>query len=57
MSKTINDLINKIPLRLIEFRTPFEILIDKNAFKVPPKIFGCIYFVHNITPRISKLDI
>jgi Integrase core domain len=55
-TKTAVYLINRMPLRAVEFRTPLEILTGKNAFKVPPKIFGCVYFVHNIVPGISKLD-
>jgi hypothetical protein len=27
------------------------------SFKVPPKKFGCICFVHNTSPGISKLDV
>jgi hypothetical protein len=50
-------LINRMPLRAVEFRTPLEILIGKNAFEVPPKTFGCVCFVHNTTPGVSKLDV
>jgi transposase InsO family protein len=49
-------LINRMPLRAVEFHTPLEILTGKNAFKVSPKNFGCVCFVHNTTPGISKLD-
>jgi hypothetical protein len=56
-TKTAIYLINRMPLRAVEFRTPLEILTGKNAFKVPPKTFGCVYFVHNTTPGVSKLDV
>jgi hypothetical protein len=55
-TKTVVYLINRMPLRAVEFCTPLEILIGKNAFKVPPKTFGCVCFVHNIVPEISKQD-
>jgi hypothetical protein len=55
-TKTAVYLINRMPLRAVEFHTPLEILTDKNAFKVPPKTFGCVCFVHNIAPGVSKLD-
>jgi len=55
-TKTAVYLINRMPLRLVEFHTPLEILIGKNVFKVSPKTFGCVCFVHNTTPGISKLD-
>jgi hypothetical protein len=45
-----------MPLRAVEFHTPLEILTDKNVFKISPKTFGCVCFVHNTTPGISKLD-
>jgi hypothetical protein len=50
-------LINKMSLRAVEFRTPLEILTDNNVFKVSPKTFGCVYFVHNTTLVVSKLDV
>jgi transposase InsO family protein len=56
-TKTVVYLINKIPLRAVEFHTPLEILTGKNAFKVPPKIFECVCFVHNTILGISKLDV
>jgi hypothetical protein len=55
-TKTVVYLINRMPLRAVEFHTPLEILTGKNAFKVPPKTFGCVCFVHNIAPGVSKLD-
>jgi transposase InsO family protein len=55
--KTAIYLINRMLLRAVDFHTPLEILTGKNAFKVPPKTFGCVCFVHNTTPGVSKLDI
>jgi hypothetical protein len=56
-TKTVVYLINRMPLRAVEFHTPLEILTGKNAFKVPTKIFGCVCFVHNTVLGISKLDV
>jgi hypothetical protein len=42
-------------LRAVEFHTSLETLTDKNAFKVPPKTFECVCFVHNTAPGVSKL--
>jgi hypothetical protein len=42
---------------VVEFRTPFEILTRNNAFKVLPKTFECVYFVHNTTPGVRMLDV
>jgi hypothetical protein len=48
-------LINRIPLRMIDFSTPLEMVTETTSFKVPPKKFGCMCFVHNISLGISKL--
>jgi hypothetical protein len=45
-----------MPLRTVDFSTPIEILIGTISFKVPPKKFGCVCFVHNMSPGTSKLD-
>jgi hypothetical protein len=39
-TKTAVYLINRMPLRAVEFHTPLEILTGKNAFKVSPK---CVF--------------
>jgi hypothetical protein len=53
---TATYLINRMLLRTVDFSTPFEMLTGTISFKVPPKKFGCVCFVHNTSPRLSKLD-
>jgi hypothetical protein len=55
-AQTTTHLINRMPLRTMDFSTPIEMLTDTTSFKVPPKKFGCVYFVHNTSPSTSKLD-
>jgi hypothetical protein len=45
-----------MPLRTVNFSTSFEMLIGTTSFRVPPKKFGCVCFVHNTSLGISKLD-
>jgi hypothetical protein len=45
-----------MPLRTVDFSTPFEMLTSTTSFKVPSKKFGYVCFVHNTSPVISKLD-
>src|SRR5262249_45436670 len=47
-------LINRMPLRTLNFKTPLEVLQGKNSYIVPPKIFGCVCFVHRT--NVEKLD-
>lgn len=58
---TATYLINRMPSRVIDFKTPLQSL--KSSFphtrilsQVPLKIFGCTSFVHNHQPNRSKLD-
>jgi transposase InsO family protein len=55
-AQTTTYLINRISLRTVDFSTPFEMLTCTTSFKVPPKKFGCVCFVHNISPGLSKFD-
>jgi hypothetical protein len=55
-TQTSTYLINRIPLRVVNFSTPIEMFTGTTSFKVPPKKFGYVYFVHNTSPIISKLD-
>ena len=49
-------LINRMPLRTIDFKTPLEKLIGSNGYTVPPKVFGCTCFVHDHRRTLDKLD-
>jgi hypothetical protein len=55
-AQTATYLINRMPLRAVDFSTPIEMLTGTISFKVPPKKFGCVCFVHNISLSTSKLD-
>jgi hypothetical protein len=46
-----------MPLRTVDFSTPLEMLTGITSFKVSPKKFGCVCFIHNTSPYISKLDV
>jgi IS30 family transposase len=54
--KTAAYLINRMPLRSLGYKTPAECLLNSNEFVVPPKIFGCVYFVHDYRNSVGKLD-
>lgn len=54
--KTATYLINRMPLRILEFKTPAHLLLNSNDFVVPPKVFGCVCFVHDYQNSVGKLD-
>jgi hypothetical protein len=56
-SQIITYLINRMSLGTMDFITSLEMLTGTTSFKVPPKKFGCMCFVHNTNPDISKLDV
>ena len=47
-------LINRMPLKPLDFKCPLEVLIGTRNFIVPPKVFGCVCFVP--TRNVGKLD-
>jgi hypothetical protein len=49
-------LINHTPLRLLGWKTPYEMLQGVNEFVVPPKVFGYTCFVMDQRPSVGKLD-
>ena len=54
---TVAYLLNRVPSRLLKGKSPFETMFpDKKAFSIPPKVFGCVRFVHNHGPNRDKLD-
>jgi hypothetical protein len=54
--KTATYLINRMPLCSLEYKTPLECLTGSNPYIVPPKVFGCICFVHDYRNSVGKLD-
>jgi transposase InsO family protein len=49
-------LINRMPSRILGMRSPVELLLGQREFKVPPRVFGCVCFVHDHRPSKGKLD-
>ncbi|KAM1494901.1 hypothetical protein ACFXTO_029686 [Malus domestica] len=53
-------LINRVPSRVLDFQTPFDVLQKHvslvSVSKLPPKVFGCIAYVHVYSHQRSKLD-
>jgi hypothetical protein len=54
--KTAAYLINRMPSRVLGYKTPIECLNGTNDFVVPPKVFGCACFVHDYRGSVGKLD-
>jgi hypothetical protein len=46
-------LINRMPSRMLNSKTPIECLTGKNSYIVPPKVFGCVCFVEDYRPSIG----
>jgi transposase InsO family protein len=49
-------LMNRMPTRVLDYKTPIECLTGKNTYAVPPKVFGCTCFVRDYRPSVGKLD-
>lgn len=47
-------LINRMSLKTINFKSPLETLQGKNNYIVPPRIFGCVLYIHD--RKADKLD-
>ena len=45
-----------MPSRVLNYKTPTECLSGTNLFTVPPKVFGCVCFVHDYRNSVGKLD-
>lgn len=43
-----------MPLKTLNFKSSLEVLQGKNEFTEPSRVYGCVYFIHNINAR--KLD-
>src|SRR5664279_3304160 len=53
---TATYLINRTSSRVLGMKSPSELLLGKNDFVVPPKLFGCVCFVRDHRPGVGKLD-
>jgi hypothetical protein len=49
-------LINRTPSMILNMKSPCELLLGKNKFVVPSKVFGCTFFVRDHRPSVTKLD-
>jgi len=49
-------LINRMPSRVLDWRSPLEMLKGKNGDILPLRIFGCVCFVQDNRPNVRKLD-
>ncbi|RVW35157.1 Retrovirus-related Pol polyprotein from transposon TNT 1-94 [Vitis vinifera] len=54
-------LINRMPSRVLKFKTPLQALSTvislPTALMLPPRVFGCVAFVHLHTNQRTKLDL
>jgi hypothetical protein len=53
---TATYLINRMPSRILGMKSPAELLLGTSDFKVPPRVFGCVFFVKDHRPMVGKLD-
>jgi transposase InsO family protein len=53
---TATYLINCMPSRILGMKSPTELLLEQREFKLPPRVFGCVYFVKDHRPSVGKLD-
>ena len=49
-------LMNRMPSRVLGYKTPLECLTGETKYVVPPKVFGCVCFVKDYRPSVCKLD-
>ena len=50
-------LINRIPSSVLHDKIPHSILFpNPPLFCLPPRVFGCVCFIHILTPRQDKLS-
>ena len=50
-------LINRMPSSVLNWAIPYHQLFpNKSLFLIDPKVFGCICFVRDVRPQVSKLD-
>jgi hypothetical protein len=58
--RTAAYLINRMPSKVLQFQTPLQSLSKTHALptllQIPPKVFGCVCYVHIQKQHRSKLD-
>ena len=54
---TAGFLINRMPSSSLNHKVPFSILFPDNPlFHTSPRVFGCVCFVHDMSPGLDKLS-
>ncbi|CAH9097958.1 unnamed protein product [Cuscuta europaea] len=54
---TVCYLINRMPSSVIHNEIPHSVLFPtRELFPLPPYVFGCVCFVHDFTPGLSKMS-
>jgi hypothetical protein len=54
---TANYLINQMPSSVLDGASPHSLLYSSSpSFALPLKVFGCVCYVHNLSPEYDKLD-
>ena len=53
---TAAQLINRMPSRVLDWKSPCEMLKGDNGGILPLKVFGCVCFVKDNRPSVGKLD-
>ena len=54
---TVYNLINRMPSTILGGQIPYTMLsLEAPLFHLPPKIFGCVCYVHILGPGGDKLD-
>jgi Integrase core domain/GAG-pre-integrase domain len=53
---TATYLINRMPSRVLDWKSPIEMLKGKNEDVLSLKTFGCVCFVQDNRPNVGKLD-
>ena len=51
-------LINRMPSSILNWATPYhQLFLYNSLFPIDHKVFGCTYFVRDVHPQVSKLDL
>jgi hypothetical protein len=53
---TATYLINRMPSRVLDWKSPIKMLKGKYEDVLPLKTFGCVCFVRDNRPNVRKLD-
>jgi hypothetical protein len=53
---TVVYLLNRVPCKVVDGKTPFEVWYGRKLTVSHLKIFGCVVYVRNTTPHLKKLE-